>query len=131
MTGLIRADRVSVITQLPIKVDTTIANGQALSAPVALNGGLLGSVRLPNSAGWTDASLTFMVSLDGGSTYGELYVDGTAYTVTVPTGRNNPSVFLVEPRYFVSITHVIVRSGTVGTPVNQGGTRALQLGVMA
>lgn len=122
------ADHVNVIGLSPTKIDVTIANGQSLADVVQLDGQLLGSVRLPNSAGWTSANLTFAVSLDGGKTYGDLYVDGTEYTITVPTGRTNASVFVVEPRYFVSYTHVRVRSGTAATPVNQGGARALQIG---
>ena len=114
----------------PERIDTTIANGQSLASPVELDGQWFSAVRLPNSAGWTTANITFMASLDGGKTYGDVYMDGQEYTITVPAGRVNASVFPVEPRWFKSVTHIIVRSGTAATPVNQGGVRALQIGRM-
>jgi len=114
----------------PERMDTTIASGQSLSAPVALDGQWFSAVRLPNSAGWTSANITFMASLDNGKTYGDVYMDGQEYTITVPTGRVNAGVFPVEPRWFPSATHIIVRSGTAAVPVNQGGARALQIGRM-
>ncbi len=115
---------------IPLYVQAAIASGTALSAGIPLDGNLLAGVGLPNSTGWTDASLTFQVSVDGGTTYYDLWKDGAEYTLTVPTGRTNATFFDVPPADFAAFTHIKVRSGTAGTPVNQGADRTLQIGRM-
>ncbi len=119
---------VSVLNQTPNRVAATIPNGQSLSGVIDLEGQLMTSLRLPNSAGWTTANVTFAVSLDGGATYGDLYKDGSEFVIVVPTGRTNATVFDLLPQDFNSFTHVRVRSGTAALPVAQGGARELQIG---
>lgn len=121
-------DVVQVKGTVPTRLDAIIPNGQALSNAVELGGCVVGAILIPNSAGWTSAPLSFNVSLDGGLTYGDLIVDGTEYSLAVPTGRNNAGVVPVDPRWFFSVTHVRVRSGTAATPVNQGDNRQIQIG---
>jgi hypothetical protein len=115
---------------IPMFVSATIANGTSLSAAIPLDGQLLAGVGVPLSSGWTDANLTFQASVDGGSTYYDLWKDGAEYTVTVPTGRTNATFFAVPPADFAAFTHIKVRSGTAGTAVAQGADRALQIGRM-
>ncbi len=115
---------------IPLYVQGTIGNGTALSGVIPLDGQLLAGVGLPASAAWTDAALTFQVSVDGGTTFFDLWKDGAEYTVTVPTGRTNGTFFDVSPADFSGFTHIKVRSGTAGTPVNQGADRTLQIGRM-
>lgn len=112
----------------PIRIPATIPNGQSMCEVVDLDAQVLSGIRLPNSAGWTSANLTFMVSCDGGKTFADLYKDGSEYTITVPTGRTNPTFFAVPPQDFVGFSHIRVRSGTAATPVNQGGDREIQIG---
>lgn len=114
----------------PVGLTSSIPSGQAVTPSIDLFGQLFTGVGLPDSAGWTSANLTFRVSVDGGLTFRGLYKDGAEYTVTVPTGRANPSFFAVDLKDFAGFTHIVVRSGTVGTPVNQAATRTIQIGRM-
>ncbi len=114
---------------IPLYVQATIASGTALSEAIPLDGQLLAGLGIPASASWTDAALTFQVSVDG-ATYYDLWKDGAEYAVAVPTGRTNATFFDVAPADFSGFTHVKVRSGTAGTPVAQGAARSLLIGRM-
>ncbi len=115
---------------IPLYVQATIANGAALSGAIPLDGQLLAGVGVPASASWTGTVLTFQVSVDGGATYFDLWKDGGEYTVAVPAGRTNATFLDVPPADFGAFTHIKVRSGTAGTPVNQDADRSLQIGRM-
>lgn len=95
----------------------TIANGASLSAAVTLAG--KGVIRLNMPATWTAANLTFQVSVDN-VTYFDLYdKTGTEYTVTAAVSRS----IIMPPADFVGMNYLKIRSGTSGTPVNQGASR--------
>lgn len=115
----------------PVRAIATIPSGQSMSNVVDLEAQLVTGFRVPASAGWTSASLTFMVSADGGKTFADLYKDGSEYTLSIPTGRNNAGFFDVLPQDFAGFTHLRIRSGTSATPVNQGAARELQVGRVA
>lgn len=106
-------------------MDANIANGASLSQAIE-NIGLgaasaLVGIEMP--AAWTAANLTFQVSFDG-DTYKDLYdKDGNEVTVTAAASRY---IGLI-PSLFAGIRHLKVRSGTSGTPVNQGAARTLRL----
>lgn len=101
----------------------TIANGAALSGAVCLGEKAL--VALQMSASWTAADVTFQVSDDGGTTWAELLDDtGTAISITLPTAGNR---LVLASGLFASVSFLKVRSGTSGSPVNQGGARTLTL----
>lgn len=103
----------------------TIANGTALSDAVRCpHGCLLAYVKLP--AAWTVANLTFQVSLDGGATFQDLYRDAGEFVSTVGA-LTASGVVVVFDRHHPVVGVVKVRSGTAGTPVNQGAERALTL----
>lgn len=123
-------DLVTVSNRVPERKNATIPNGQSMSDVVALDGDWAACFRVPPSASWTTANLTFMVSLDGGMSFGDLWKDGSEYTITVGTGRTNATVFNVDPKDFSSVTHLRVRSGTAATPVPQGAERIVQVGRM-
>jgi hypothetical protein len=98
----------------------TITSGQSLSAAVNLGGRILCGIYMP--ASWTAAGLTFQGSPDG-TTYYNVQSDTAEITVTAAA-----SVFLgLDPVRFFGINFLKVRSGTGGTPVNQGADRALTL----
>lgn len=102
--------------------DAAIANGESLSAGINLQGGRLVGILMPGT--WTAADLTFQSSLDG-STFADLYDDeGNEVTVVA-----DASQFIVPlaPAKFLGARYLKVRSGTSGTPVNQGGARTIQL----
>lgn len=99
----------------------TIANGQSLSAAVDLKGRSLIGIVMPSS--WTTAKLTFQVSLDG-TTYNDLYnLQGDEMTSEASTSR-----FIAMTQFeFLPVRYVKIRSGTSGTPVNQGAARTIIL----
>lgn len=103
------------------ELTVTIANAASLSGAVNLAGMDLTRIKLP--AAWTAASLTFQVSEDG-STFQDLY--DTSGEVTLTTPGTSRSV-QVDPNNFAGIQWIKVRSGTSGTPVNQGGARSITL----
>ncbi len=98
-----------------------IANGESLSAAVDLGAYRLSSIIMP--AAWTAAGLTFQGSIDG-VTFGNMKSEGgteLAWTVAA-------SDFLYStPLNFWGVRFIKVRSGTAGTPVNQGAARTLTL----
>lgn len=103
----------------------TIASGASLSGAISmhLDQNPQVPVALEMPATWTAAGLTFQASYDG-VTYNNVYDDGgTELTLTVSSSRH----VTLEPRYFVGIRYLKVRSGTSGTPVNQGGDRDINV----
>lgn len=105
----------------PKQVPVTIANGASVSAFVDLEAQTLVGIHMP--AAWTAAGLTFQVSEDG-VTYDDLYdAAGSEKTVSVAASRYIYTI----PSDWVGIRFIKVRSGTAGTPVNQGAARTIQL----
>jgi len=102
---------------------TTIANGASQSAAIDLTdrGRLLLCIQMP--AAWTAANITFLASNDG-VTYGPVYdqyLELTVYNVAA-------LAYLAVPYWkFMGMRYLKIRSGTAGTPVNQGAGRTLTL----
>lgn len=98
----------------------TIANGQSLSGAVHIGTGTLIGIQLPV---FTSAALSFQGSADG-VTYVEV-VDASANAVgyTASTG----SIYIKAPADLVGVPYLKVRSGTSGSPVNQGAARTITL----
>lgn len=102
-------------------IAATIANGAALSDAIALNGNHVDGLVLP--AAWTAGALTFQVSLDG-ATYYDLYdTAGSEVSYTVTAGKAVPLAMSALRGW----DYLKLRSGTTGTPVNQGADRAFTL----
>ena len=94
-------------------VIATIANGANLSDAVNLRGEVLVGVRM--CAVWDAANLTFQVSMDD-VTYLNAYSGaGAEHVVTAAASRH----IWVDPNAFAGYRWLKVRSGTVGTPVDQ------------
>ena len=106
--------------------EVAIANGESLSGTVDLGAGARQLVGVQMPAAWTAASLTFAVSHDG-TTFVPLYWDGAEYTVLAAGGAAASLGVSLEPSAFAGWPYVRVRSGTAGTPVNQGAERTLQV----
>jgi hypothetical protein len=97
----------------------TIANGASLSGAIDL--GQSRAARIVMPAAWTAADLTVQTSYDG-VTYNNLYnSDGTEYTIKAAASRS----ILLSLVDFIGIRFLKLRSGTSGTPVNQGADRVL------
>lgn len=104
---------------------TTIANGASESAPIDLDGYVLGAVLLP--AAWTAADLTVLAS-DDGDTWLPVYDRaGNEYVIDADTSR-----WTLLPREATeSFRHVKLRSGVVGAAVAQGAARVIRLAMMS
>jgi hypothetical protein len=90
-----------------------IPAGSALSAAVGLGAARLHGILIPTP--WTAANLTFQVSVDGVN-FEEMYDDaGNAITVTAAASR----YCALDPTRWRAVASLIVRSGTLGSPVNQ------------
>lgn len=109
------------------QIELTIANGAAVSNGAALRDLLVCGIIMPSA--WTAANLTFKGAAgtqDGvtAGTYQDVYdADGTELNVTAAASRH----IVVSPSAFAGIQYLQVRSGTTGTPVNQGAARTLYL----
>lgn len=101
-------------------VTATIANAAALSDAVEIEG--MKPVLLDVPA-WTAAVITFQVSHDG-VTFRDLYDEDAAEVncSTFSTAR-----VLQLPAQLEGAAFLKIRSGTTGTPVNQGAARTLKL----
>ena len=116
---------VEVTSPAPTTVSGSISNGASLSAGIAIRGAL-SSVLLPSA--WTTASITFQGSVDGGTTYADIYDAGTERTIAsanVVGGR----LLALSLNEWIGFTHIKIRSGTSATPVNQGAARTFALGL--
>lgn len=107
----------------------TIGAGASLSGAVKLGQKTLVGVGMPSA--WTAADITFQASQDGGATFGEFETaDGLAADAVAPFQIHSPaaSQFIAfDPTRFRGVNAIKVRSGTVGTPVNQVAQATLTL----
>lgn len=94
----------------------TIPNGAALSQGLYI-GGRIASITMP--AAWTAANLTFQGSQDGVN-YTDIY-DSTGAEVPVSAAASHT----IAIDQFDGAIFIKIRSGTGGTPVNQGAARTL------
>jgi hypothetical protein len=105
-------------------IPVLIANGTAISAATPLGAKTLVGLSMP--AAWTAAGLSFQVSPDGGTTWQELVdTTGAAISFTVAAA----TFMQVTPSSWRGVNMIKVRSGTSGSPVNQGADRTLTLAV--
>lgn len=114
-------------TQSPIdaSLTATIANGASLSGAVALGGFVPVGIVYP--AAWTAAAISFEGSYDNGTTYVEVCnSDGTEYTIASANVQTADSRYVpLTYASFLGLTHLKVRSGVSGTPVNQLAARTI------
>lgn len=103
-----------------IHAPASIANAASLSSAIDLGNAKLVGIQMP--AAWTAASLTFQGSWDG-VTYADIYDNATERTYTVAASR----FLALNVGDWVGIRYIKVRSGTSGTPVNQGAARSITL----
>jgi hypothetical protein len=97
----------------------TIATGASLSNALPIGAYAPIAVRFPTA--WTTAVLTFDASEDG-VTYGAVYdADGTELAIQAGAGR----FVALPPAPFAGASYIRLRSGTVGSPVNQSRERVV------
>jgi len=99
----------------------TIASGTALSAAVDMRGYVPYGIQMP--AAWTAAGLSFEVS-DDGAAFADLYDATAEYTLAAGVSR---AIGFPGGNIFTGFKYIKVRSGTTGTPVNQGADRIIDI----
>lgn len=99
--------------------NAVIANGQSLSGPVALGGGVVCGIITP-AALTTATALTFQVSYDGG-TFVDLHNESAEYSVTVDPAAS--WYVRLSKDVFEGAQAVRVRTGSGASPVSQGAAR--------
>jgi hypothetical protein len=106
-------------------ITATIANGAALSGAVDVGDRLIAGLIMP--AAWTAAAITFAVCDTKEGTFVPLYDDG-GNEVTIASANVAVSRAIALDILSGSIAQwrfLKIRSGTNGTPVNQGGDRTI------
>ena len=109
-----------VVSEAIETATATIANGASLSGVIDLGGRKLVAIDMP--ASWTAASLTFQASIDG-TNFDNMYDGATERSVTVAASYYS----MLNIGDWIGVRYLKIRSGTSGTPVNQGGARVLTL----
>ena len=99
----------------------TIPNGGSLSPAADLRGYVPYGIQMPSA--WTAAGLSFQVS-DDGTNFADLYDDTAEYTLATGASR---AIGFPGGNVFTGWKYIKVRSGTSGTPVNQGADRAVKI----
>ena len=103
------------------QTQVTIANGTSLSPEVDIGNKLLVGIAMP--ALWTAAAVTFQASFDGGVTWLNMQSASAELNYTAAQGQ----YICVDPSLWRGVVALKVRSGTAGTPVNQGQNSTLTL----
>lgn len=99
-----------------------ILNGASQSAVLDVTERVIVAIALP--ATWTAASITFLAADTAEGTFQPVYdAAGVEYTVVAVQGH----VVVVPADATRAFRYVKLRSGTGGTPVNQGGDRSLSV----
>ena len=99
----------------------TIASSASLSDAMDLCGTTLAGYIMP--ASWTAADITFQVSVDGTNFYNLYDQYGNEVRHTVSTSR----FVALTPSDMAGVRYVKFRSGTSGSAVTQGSSRAITL----
>jgi len=111
--------------QLVVGPDNTItviiANGVALTDVIDLKQNIITAIQIP--AAWTAANLTFQASSTRTGTFADVF-DAAGNELTAVAAASRVIVDLLE---LSPIRFLKIRSGTTGTPVNQGAERTLNL----
>ena len=105
------------------KSTATIANGTSLSNAMQIFGSI---TRIEIPAAWTAAALTFQVSSDGVTfidLYDEFNTEVLIASASIPTGTKR--AIRLKLADWTNLLWLKLRSGTTGSPVNQGAERLI------
>ena len=100
---------------------STAADGLSTTV-LDLNGNTLAAIEM--STGWTDASLSFLGSIDGTTTVFNIYTS-TGGELTYGTSASRLLQF--DPNLWAGIRCVQLRSGTAAAAVAQAAARTVRL----
>ena len=106
-------------------ITTVIPNGTALSPEINLGDWELEAIITPSA--WTTAALTFLGTTASGGTDVNLFEDaGNEISIACAVDRYI-SITGTDRTAIRSVRWLTIRSGTSGSPVNQGASRTLTL----
>ena len=97
----------------------TIPSGTALSPEINLSGYIPVALVFPSA--WTTANITFQVRTDSGDWVNAYTAAGSEVVASAAADR----YVSLDPVQMFGATHLRLRSGTSGTPVNQAADRAV------
>lgn len=104
------------------RVDATIASGASLSDAIDIGTGELVGIVMP--AAWTAADITFAATIDGTNFLAVNDAAGSEVSVVSPAADK---FIILSYAGVKGLNKVKIRSGTVGSPVVQGGSRTITL----
>lgn len=118
----------SIPAHAAYQVPVIIANGGSLSGAADITAyiqqGNPKPVGILMPAAWTTAGITVQASEDGVNYYNVFTQGGTEYTVTTPAASE---YIILTASDLAGANYLKLRSGTSGSPVNQGAARTLQI----
>lgn len=121
----------ATISRYTASIAVSITSGTSLSGGVNIGAGPILALYIPT--GWTAAAITFQGSLDGGTTYANLFDDAgvevTIASASIATGAAQVYANASVLEKLAALQFIKIRSGTSGTPVNQTSTMNLVIGV--
>lgn len=114
---------------IDVSLTCTIASGDSLSSValspstpyIGLSGLTIYGIIMPS--GWTAADLTMQISNESPSSGFNNVYDSTGSEVTITAAASR--MIIVPPLSYISGKFIKLRSGTSGTPVNQGADRVI------
>ena len=98
-----------------------IASGASLTSAINLGARKLVGIIMPSA--WTAAALTFSGSNADDGTFVDIYDGATERSYAVTASK----YLMLAISDWVGVKHLKIRSGTTGTPVNQGAARSIIL----
>ena len=99
----------------------TLSSGSSLSPGIDLDGLTLVGILMPST--WDGTAITFRASINGTAWFDLYDAAGNEVTLSVAPSR----YIQIDPRRFVGIRYLRIRSGTGSAPVNQTASRVVQL----
>ena len=111
-------------TERPTPVTVTIPAGTSTSETIPLGNGVRQLAGLQMPAAWGAASLTFDGSHDG-TTFVPIHHGAGAYTITAAQGAAASLGVSLAAEAFAPWPYVRIRSGVIGTYVNQTAARSI------
>lgn len=113
------------VSQPRATVNATIANGTSESGTVDLFGtSILGFIA---PAAWTAAALNIETSVDGTNWVTAGLFDSAGAAVSSWSSITAGAGYSVDPVAMLAWRYIRLRSGTTGTPVNQGADRVFTI----
>ena|SRR3990167_4778402 len=106
-------------------IAAAIASGENSTGEIDLEGFTALAIQTPSA--WTTANLTFTATEVTGGTHQDVYDDAGAEVTVTASASKVIGIGDTVMKKLRALRFVKIRSGTTGSPVNQGGPRTLNL----